>query len=276
MTTGTRVAFIGGGNMAHAIAGGLLRSGFAARDLLIAEPDPARRAFLGREFPAAGITDDNTRAAAAADTLVLAVKPQILRPVCEALRAAVQARRPLVISIAAGPSSADIDNWLGGGQAVVRVMPNQPALIDRGISAMYSNEHAGKDARRTAETILGAVGETAWISEESLMDAITAISGTGPAYVYLLMDVMLEAAIAFGIPRDTALKLVFATTRGAAELAAADTDTLAGLIERVRSPGGTTTAAFERLEAADVRAIFASAILAAKERAGTLAEEARA
>lgn len=271
-----RIAFIGGGNMAHAIAGGLVRSGYEARHVLIAEPDSGRRALLRRELPGAEITKDNEAAAAAAATLVLAVKPQILREVCESLQHPVRTAKPLVVSIAAGPAIADIESWLGGACAIVRAMPNQPALIDRGISALCANRRAGEAARRRAERIMGAVGETVWIEDESLMDAITAISGTGPAYVYLLMDIMVESAVQLGISREIAHRLVFATTRGAAALAAADAAPLPSLIERVRSPGGTTTAAFERLEAADVRAIFASAILAAKERAGTLAEEARA
>jgi pyrroline-5-carboxylate reductase len=269
------VGFIGGGNMARAIAGGLIRSGFGAGNILISTPRGEQRALLQREFPGARITGDNCTGAAGAGNLLLAVKPQILRSVCAGLKDAVQKQKPLVISIAAGPTVADIDNWLGGGLEVVRVMPNQPALVDQGISALYANERTDDFGRILAEKVMSAVGKVVWVDDESLMDAVTAVSGTGPAYVYLLIDMMIAAAVELGIDPDVARMLVLETARGAATLAMAEKESMTALIERVRSPGGTTTAAFERLEAADVRAIFASAIRAARDRAEALAEEAR-
>jgi pyrroline-5-carboxylate reductase len=169
----------------------------------------------------------------------------------------------------------DIDNWLGGNLEIVRVMPNQPALVDQGISALYANERTDDFGRILAEKVMSAVGKVVWVDNESLMDAVTAVSGTGPAYVYLLIDMMISSAVALGIAPDVARTLVLETARGAATLAMAEKEPMTALIERVRSPGGTTTAAFERLEAADVRAIFASAIRAARDRAQALAEEAR-
>ena len=269
------VGFIGGGNMARAIAGGLIRSGFGAGNILISTPRPEQRALLQREFTGALITGDNCEVAGRAGNLLLAVKPQILRSVCAGLKAAVQKRKPLVISIAAGPTVADIDSWLGGSLEIVRVMPNQPALVDQGISALYANSRTDDLGRILAEKVMSAVGKVVWIEDESLMDAVTAVSGTGPAYVYLLIDMMIASAVELGLPPEVARTLVLETAKGAASLAMAEKEPMLSLIERVRSPGGTTTAAFTRLEAADVRAIFASAITAARDRAQQLAEEAR-
>jgi pyrroline-5-carboxylate reductase len=269
------IGFIGGGNMARAIAGGLVRSGFGAANILLAEPLAEQRKLLQDQFPGSMITADNNEVARNAGGLLLAVKPQILGAVCRDLRTSVQRERPLVISIAAGPTTADIDDWLGGDLEIVRVMPNQPALIDQGISALYANSRTDELGRILAERIMSAVGQVVWIDDESLLDAVTAVSGTGPAYVYLLLDMMIDAAVELGIDPDTARTLVVQTARGAASLAMAEAESIGSLIDRVRSPGGTTTAAFEHLEAAGVRDIFAEAITAARNRARSLAEEAR-
>ena len=267
----SKVGLIGGGNMARAIGGGLLRGGMHATDLMIAEPRAEQCESLRKELYGALVTDDNRRVAAAAEILLFAVKPQILKPVCEDLVEQVQARRPLVSSIAAGPRIDDIDGWLGGGLSVVRVMPNQPALIDQGISALYANERTSDAHRALAEKIMTAVGHAVWLDAESKMDAVTAISGTGPSYFYLLIDVMIESALRYGIDPDTARTLAVETARGATALAAAETESMASLIERVRSPGGTTTAAFEYLDVSDARGIFARAIDKAEQRAEELA-----
>jgi pyrroline-5-carboxylate reductase len=270
------VGFIGGGNMARAIAGGLIRSGFGADNILMSTPRAEQRALLEREFPGTTITGDNCRVAAGAGNLLLAVKPQILKSVCLELKEAVQKQKPLVISIAAGPTVGDIDSWLGGSLEIVRVMPNQPALVDQGISALYANALTDDLGKILAEKVMTAVGKVVWIDDESLMDAVTAVSGTGPAYVYLLIDIMIASAVTLGIAPDVARTLVLETARGAASLAMAEQESMTTLIGRVRSPGGTTTAAFELLDAANVRAIFASAIEAARDRAKALAAEARA
>jgi pyrroline-5-carboxylate reductase len=155
-------------------------------------------------------------------------------------------------------------------------MPNQPALVDQGISALYANALTDDLGKILAEKVMTAVGKVVWIDDESLMDAVTAVSGTGPAYVYLLIDIMIASAVTLGIAPDVARTLVLETARGAASLAMAEQESMTTLIGRVRSPGGTTTAAFELLDAANVRAIFASAIEAARDRAKALAAEARA
>lgn len=270
----TKVGLIGGGNMARAIGGGLLRGGMHATDLMIAEPLPEQCALLRKELYGALVTEDNHRVAAEAETLLFAVKPQILKLVCQDLAEVVQESRPLIMSIAAGPRTEDIDAWLGGDMSVIRVMPNQPALIDQGISALYANEKASPADRQMAEQIMTAVGQVVWLAAESKMDAVTAVSGTGPSYFYLLIDVMIEAAEKAGIDAETARILAVETARGATSLAAAETESMASLINRVRSPGGTTTAAFELLDARNARGIFAEAIDAAERRAAELAREA--
>ncbi len=269
-----KVGLIGGGNMARAIAGGLLRGGMHATDILIAEPRSEQCELLRQELYGTMVSDDNSLVASQAETLLFAVKPQILQAVCRDLASTVQQHKPLTISIAAGSRIDDIDDWLGGGMRIVRVMPNQPALIDQGISALFANELTDDASRDLAEKIMTAVGQVVWLESEAMMDAVTAVSGTGPAYFYLLIDVMIESAINFGIEPEIARALAVETARGATALASAETESMSSLIERVRSPGGTTTAAFECLDAADVRGIFAKAIEAARDRAAALAHDA--
>lgn len=271
----TITGIIGGGNMARAIVGGLIRSGFGAAQLYIGEPDGQQRELLQREFPAAHVTADNHAVAANANILLLAVKPQVLGPVCRKLRSSVQKSRPLVISIAAGPGVAEIDGWLGGDLEIVRAMPNQPALVDQGISALFANARTSACGKRLAEKVMSAVGKVVWVEEESVLNAVTAVSGSGPAYLYLLLDIMIEAAVELGIEADVARSLVLETAHGSSALALAESEPMSSLIDRVSSPGGTTMAAFERLNSAGVRAIFASAIKAARDRAEALAEEAK-
>lgn len=269
-----KVGFIGGGNMARAIAGGLLRGGMHATDVLIAEPRAEQCASLREELYGALVSEDNTIVAREAEVLLFAVKPQILRSVCTDLKDIVQATRPLIMSIAAGPRIDDINSWLGGNLSVVRVMPNQPALIDQGISALFANPLTHATHRELAERIMSAVGQVVWLSNEAEMDAVTAVSGTGPAYFYLLIDILIQAAIKFGLNAEVARTLAVETARGATALATAETESMSAMIDRVRSPGGTTTAAFEHLDKSDARGIFAAAIEAARKRAIELGEEA--
>ena len=260
--------------MARAIGGGLLRGGMHATDLMIAEPDADQCDRLRQELYGAMVTSENAAVARDSEILLFAVKPQILKAVCEDLAAVVQESRPLIMSIAAGPRIDDIDAWLGGDLSVVRVMPNQPALIDQGISALFANPRTSAERREQAERIMTAVGHAVWLDSESKMDAVTAVSGTGPSYFYLLIDIMIESAIGYGIDAETARTLAVETARGATALAAAETESMSLLIERVRSPGGTTTAAFEHLETMDARGIFSAAIEAAEQRAAELARQA--
>lgn len=271
MSNGT-IAFIGGGNMARAIAGGMVDSGFDTQRLALAEPDNETRVSLAKSFPGALVCDDNNRVAATAQTLVLAVKPQVMPDVCCALRDTVQQSRPLIVSIAAGTRSDDIDGWLGGGLAVVRIMPNQPALVRRGVSALYANARTSGEQQARAREILSAVGSVVDVGSEAEIDAATAVSGSGPAYFFLLIDTLGKTAERLGIQPDAARTLAIETARGAAELAAHENDSMEALITRVRSPGGTTAAALDCLEDAKVRDIFARAITAARDRAIELAD----
>ena len=268
------IGFIGGGNMTRAIAAGLIEGHYPADDLLIAEPAIEQRAVLSRDLPGVIIEESNTDVAGRAGTLVLAVKPQVMRDVCRDLADTVQDAHPLIVSVAAGIRSEDIDSWLGGGLPIVRVMPNQPALLRLGASGLFANERTSEEQKERATRILSAVGHVVAVSSDADIDAVTAISGTGPAYFYLLIDMMIRSAQDFGLDAQAAQILTIETAKGAAAIADAEDETMASLIERVRSPGGTTTAAFDSLESDHVRDIFARAFKAARDRAIALADDA--
>jgi len=272
--TNSKIAFIGGGNMTRAIAGGMLDGGFEAAELLISEPNADTRQALRLSLPGATISASNNESVAVASCIVLAVKPQVLAEVCRALADTIQLSKPLVITIAAGVRSSDIDAWLGGGLSVVRIMPNQPALLRLGVSGLYANERTSQEDRERAIAIMSAVGAVIRVDSEAEIDAVTAVSGSGPAYFFLLIDVLAKAAVELGIDAVAARTLAVETARGAAQLAAHDDATMDQLIARVRSPGGTTAAALDSLDAANVRAIFAEAISAARDRAVVLADAA--
>ena len=266
------VAFIGGGNMTRAIAGGLLEDGFDAAAISIAEPLPAQRNALTQDLPGVFVTDNNAEAVGRADCVVLAVKPQVLAGVCRELAETVQTQRPLIVSIAAGPRVHDIDTWLGGNHAIVRVMPNQPALLRAGISGIYANDTTTPEQMNSAVKIMSAVGPVIELAREEDIDTVTAVSGSGPAYFYLLMDMLADIGTALGLERHDAHQLAVATAAGAAELAKATSEPMHELIARVRSPGGTTAAALDSLDADEVRDIFRRALTAARDRAVTLAD----
>lgn len=268
------IGFIGGGNMTRAIAAGLIEGHYPADDLLISEPAIEQRAVLARDLPGVIIEESNDTVASRASTVVLAVKPQVMRNVCRGLVGAVQNARPLIISVAAGIRSGDIDEWLGGNLAVVRVMPNQPALLRLGASGLFANALTSDEQKERATRIMSAVGHVVSVSSDADIDAVTAISGTGPAYFYLLIDMMIRAAQDMGLDAQAAQILTIETAKGAAAIADAEDETMESLIERVRSPGGTTTAAFDSLDADGVRDIFARAFIAARDRAVVLADEA--
>lgn len=270
-----KVAFIGGGNMTRAIAAGLVNSGFPASDILISEPLPEARDALATAFPAATISAVNNDVALQAGCVVLAVKPQVLPAVCRDLRDSVQRSKPLIISIAAGPRSTDIDQWLGGGLSVVRIMPNQPALLGRGVSGLFANARTSAEETAYATKIIGAVGSVVVVDGESAIDAITAVSGSGPAYFFLLIDMLEKTAQELGLPANDARTLAIETAAGAAALASNEASSMDELIARVRSPGGTTAAALDSLENADVRAIFSAAITAACDRASEMGDAAQ-
>lgn len=258
-------AFIGGGNMARSLVGGMVARGVAATSLHVAEPVEALREALARDF-GVHVHADAGAAAAAAGTWVFAVKPQVMRGVCEGLAALAQAQRPLAVSIAAGITSRQLVSWLGGGVAVVRAMPNTPALLGAGVTGLHANDAVDAAGRARAEALLAAAGTTVWIGDEALMDAVTAVSGSGPAYVFLLAEAMEDAARAQGLPADAARTLVLQTILGAARMLTADGEPPAELRRRVTSPGGTTEAAVETFESGGLRTLVAAAIEAAARR----------
>ena len=269
-----RIAFIGGGNMTRAIVGGLIDSGADPATISISEPLEAARVQLGEDFPGVQIDADNSAVAASADCVVLSVKPQVLEAVCRDLAPVVQSGGPLVVSIAAGTLGSDIDAWLGGDLSVVRVMPNQPALLRMGVSGLHANDKATLEERQRAIEIMQAVGSVVEVETEADIDAVTAVSGSGPAYFFLFIDQLAATGVDLGLDADAARLLAIETARGAAELAAQTDASMSELIARVRSPGGTTAAALDSLEGADVRGIFAAAITAARDRAVELADAA--
>lgn len=258
------IAFIGGGNMARSLIGGLVATGMRPGDILVAEPVAELRDALARDF---GV-QVHAEAAQVADagTWVFAVKPQVMRDVCESLAVAARSRRPLVVSIAAGITAAQLDRWLGGDIAIVRTMPNTPALLGAGITALFANARVDAAGRDAAERLLAAAGKSVWIEDEGLMDAVTAVSGSGPAYVFLLAEAMEAAAREQGLPADTARALVLQTILGAARMLTEAGEAPAELRRRVTSPNGTTQAAVESFQAGGFEALVGAAIAAATER----------
>lgn len=266
----SRIAFIGGGNMAGSLAGGLLADGLEASRISIGEPDARRRAELESRFGVA-VTADNMQAAAGADVVVLAVKPQVTE---RAVADIAPARAgTLYLSVAAGLPVAALERWLGGEAAVVRAMPNTPALLGCGASAMFANTRVTDTQRELAESIMRAAGAVVWVEDESLMDAVTALSGSGPAYFFLLMEAMTRAGIEMGLEPDAARLLTQETALGAARMALESEEDVGALRERVTSPGGTTEAALGVLMEAEVPAKLEAAILAARDRGRSLAKE---
>jgi len=263
------VAFIGGGNMARALIGGMLRGGAAAGSIHVAEPWLPNREGLAAEFGVV-VTADNARAAAQGEVWVLATKPQVLRGVCVALAPLAQAQRPLVVSIAAGITSAQLDRWLGGGQAIVRSMPNTPALLGAGVTGLYANAATNAAQQALADTLLQAAGATVWIANETLMDAVTAVSGSGPAYLFLLAEAMQAAAETEGLSTAAARTLVVETIGGAARMLKESGESATTLRQRVTSPNGTTAAALDVFAAAGFTALVGAAVHAARIRGAEL------
>jgi len=265
------VGFIGAGNMARSLASGLLRNSWNRDQVILSDPDPDQRRAIETVLGAKTF-GDNTRIAARADILVLAVKPQILADVAKTLAPAVQEKKPLVISIAAGVRLEDIERWLGGGLALVRAMPNTAALIGSGATGLYANERVDEKMRNQAESILRAVGVTVWLEDEYLIDAVTALSGSGPAYFFLVMEALEQAAIEAGLDPKQARLLTLETAFGAAKMALEGHEEPALLRRRVTSPGGTTEQAVKVLEEGGIRRLFKEAVQAAVYRAREIAD----
>lgn len=268
----TRIAFIGAGNMAGSLIGGLIADGWNPARIRAADPDAGQRERLAARFGIA-TTPDNIQAIDDAEIIVLAVKPQAVEAVARELAPAIESKPVLVISIAAGIREQDLRRWLGHGTAIVRSMPNTPALVLSGATALFANTAVSEEQRDAAESILRAVGLTIWIEDEDLMDAVTALSGSGPAYFFLFMEALQDAGRELGLPDETARLLTLQTAFGAAKMALESPDDAAALRRLVTSPGGTTERAIASFQENNFTAMVSKALAAAAERARELARE---
>jgi pyrroline-5-carboxylate reductase len=266
------LSFIGAGNMARSLVGGLIADGCDPALIRLSDPDADRIQDLAHRL-GVRILGDNRAVVEDADVVVLAVKPQVLPAVAREIADRVQDRQPLVISVAAGIRTTDLERWLGAGTAIVRAMPNTPALVQSGATGLFANARVSAEQRDLAETILRAVGLTLWVAEEDQLDLVTALSGSGPAYFFLIMEALQEAATQQGLPAETARLLALQTAFGASRMALESSEDAATLRQRVTSPGGTTEQALEVLEAGGLRALMDRALRAAARRSRELAEQ---
>jgi pyrroline-5-carboxylate reductase len=268
----TTIAFVGAGNMASSIIGGLVESGHPAASISAADPFPASLERLAEIAPVR-LCADNAEAVSGADVVILAVKPQVMAEAADSIASAVRASGALVISIAAGITIESMQARLGDNSAIVRCMPNTPALLGSGASALFANERVSAPQRAYAEDILGAVGITRWVASEAELDAITALSGSGPAYFFLFMEAMIDAGCELGLDRDTATAMALQTGLGAARMALESDVDLVELRRRVTSPGGTTERAVQTFENDGLRDLVKNAMDAAAARSVEMARD---
>ena len=266
----TRIAFIGAGNMAASLIGGLRAKGLDAAQIRASDPGEETRARVSAEH-GIEVFADNADAIQGVDVIVLAVKPQAMKAVCEAIRPNLKPNQ-LVVSIAAGITCASMNNWLGA-QPIVRCMPNTPALLRQGVSGLFATSEVSAEQRQQAEELLSAVGIALWLNEEQQLDAVTAVSGSGPAYFFLLIEAMTAAGVKLGLPADIAAQLTVQTALGAAHMAVASDVDAAELRRRVTSPAGTTEAAIKSFQAGGFEALVEQALGAAAHRSAEMAEQ---
>ena len=264
-------AFIGGGNMGGALIRGLIAKGLPAERISVGEAVQARRIALADEF-GVHVSADNREIVEGADLVVLAVKPQDAAMTVRSLAPGLARRRPVVLSIAAGIRVADIQGWCGPGIAVVRAMPNRPALNNAGASALYAPAGLTPEQRKLAEDALAAVGTAVWVNEEDALDVVTALSGSGPAYFFLLAELMTDAAVHLGLARESAQELAIQTLFGSGRMARDSDGDLARLRAEVTSKGGTTEAALRVFDSSNLRGIVAAALQAATDRGREMAQ----
>jgi pyrroline-5-carboxylate reductase len=266
------LCFIGCGNMGRSLIGGLLADGYRADRLCGIDPNPQQREITQGRF-GIEVYEDNPGIVNQADILVLAVKPQQMRAMLTGLATAMNgARAPLVISVAAGIRIATIERWLGHDLAVVRAMPNTPAIIRTGITGLYANQRATPEHRQQAESLLRSVGAVVWVGMEEHLDIVTALSGSGPAYFFLLMELLERAAVEQGLPAEQARLLTVETALGAARMVMESSHTAATLRQQVTSPGGTTEAALQVLTQGGIEQLVRQALVAARDRSVELAD----
>lgn len=266
----TRIAFIGAGNMAASLIGGLRAKGLEASQIRASDPGEQTRAKVAAEH-GIQVFADNAEAIEGVDVIVLAVKPQAMKAVCQALRPSLKPQQ-LVVSIAAGITCSSMNSWLGA-QPIVRCMPNTPALLRQGVSGLYATAEVSAQQRQQAEELLSAVGIALWLDQEQQLDAVTAVSGSGPAYFFLLIEAMTAAGEKLGLPRKTAAQLTLQTALGAAHMAVSSDVDAAELRRRVTSPAGTTEAAIKSFQAGGFEALVEKALGAAAHRSAEMAEQ---
>ncbi|MCU7905209.1 MAG: pyrroline-5-carboxylate reductase [Candidatus Thiodiazotropha sp. (ex Epidulcina cf. delphinae)] len=267
----SNITFIGGGNMATSLISGLIADGYDKASITVSDPDSEKLAQLAARC-SVHTESDNNQAVAEAGVVVLAVKPQVLEQVARRLAETIQQTRPLVISIAAGVKETALREWLGGDVALVRSMPNTPAMIQSGATGLHAGPGVNQTQRDQAESILRSVGLTRWVDDESQMDAVTAVSGSGPAYFFLIMELIEEVAGNMGLDEETARLLTLQTALGAARMAMESSDSPAVLRQKVTSRGGTTERALGILEAGKLRELFSEALRGAEERSRELSD----
>ena len=265
-----RIAFIGAGNMASSLIGGLLAKGLDAARIRASDPGAETRARVSAEH-GIELFADNAQAVQDADVIVIAVKPQVMKAVCQDLRAHLKPHQ-LLISIAAGITCTSLQNWLGN-QPLVRCMPNTPALLGKGVSGLFATAAVTGEQRQQAEELLSAVGIAVWVDTEAQIDAVTAVSGSGPAYFFLLIEAMTDAGVKLGLPREVAKQLAEQTALGAAHMAVSSDVDAAELRRRVTSPAGTTEAAIKSFQADGFAATVEKALSAAAHRSAEMAEQ---
>jgi len=266
------ICFIGGGNMAGSLISGLINNGYPANKIMVSDTDAKKLSQLNQQYGISTQTD-NLVAVKQAGVIVLAVKPQILKAVCLSLKDIALSTRPLFISIAAGIRSTDINHWLGDNQSIVRCMPNTPALIQAGATGLFANKATSEDLKNIADQILRSAGITLWVNTEEQLDAVTAVSGSGPAYFFLFLEAMQNAGKELGLDETSAAILAKHTALGAARMAIESEDDPATLRANVTSKGGTTAAAITSFENNHFRDIIKQALTAARDRAIELADE---
>ena len=264
------ICFIGGGNMARSLIGGLIDDGVKPQFITVAEPDASRREELTNHF-GVNVLADNVAAVNESDIVIFAVKPQVMKTAVLALAERLSEKKPLLISIAAGIPNSSLESWVGDDLSMIRAMPNTPALINAGITALFANSRVLPEQRDQAESIMCAVGKVVWVEDETLMNTITAVSGSGPAYFFYFMEALEQAAIDEGLDGKTARLLTLETALGAARLAIETTKSPLELRGQVTSPGGTTEAAIQILEHAGMSQILKLAVTAARKRSADLA-----
>ena len=268
----TTIAFIGAGNMASAIIGGLINSGTDKKSIWACDPGADKLADLETQF---GIqtTTENLQAIPLADVIILAVKPQVMEMVLAPLQASLQAKKPLIISVAAGINLDSLSAWCGGALPIVRCMPNTPALVGQGASGLFANDQINDQQKQISEDILNAVGMSVWVQSEAELNAVTAVSGSGPAYYFLFMEAMIAAGEKLGLSNETATALTLKTALGAATMASNSELNPAQLRKNVTSPNGTTEQAIKSFIENGLPTLVETALTAASDRSESLSEE---